>query len=152
MRISWRRRYYVTVQAGTEKRARFASVSGRGVLVTHAGAYTKAFLRDVRPSKTFLCKLPWFVLRSFFSLIKTIYPKVSTKLLPNDAKSSLPVVAPYFITFTSNGKTRICTTWPSFPYTCRLLFITSTHKLVVSRNFVIHKNRFELFLSVHFLF
>ena len=67
------RRYYVTVQAGTEKRARFASVSGRGVLVTHAGAYTNAFLRDarqpevrekaslpvdVRPSKTFLCKLP----------------------------------------------------------------------------------------------
>ena len=30
---------------------------------------------------------------------------------------------------------RICTTWPSFPFTCRLLFIISTRKLVVSRNF-----------------
>ena len=32
-----------------------------------------------------------FVLLSFFSLIKTIYPRVSTEPLPNDAKSSLPV-------------------------------------------------------------
>ena len=30
---------------------------------------------------------------------------------------------------------RIYTTLPSFPFTCRLLFITSTRKLVVSRNF-----------------
>ena len=33
-------------------------------------------------------------------------------------------------------QTRICTTWPSFPFTCRLLFIISTHKLDVSRNFL----------------
>ena len=32
-----------------------------------------------------------FVLLSFFSLIKTIYPRVSTKPPPNDAKSPLPV-------------------------------------------------------------
>ena len=32
-----------------------------------------------------------FVLLSFFSLIKTIYSRVSTKPLPNDAKSPLPV-------------------------------------------------------------
>ena len=32
-----------------------------------------------------------FVLLSFFSLIKTIYPRVSTKPLANDAKSPLPV-------------------------------------------------------------
>ena len=32
-----------------------------------------------------------FVLLSFFSLIKTIRPRVSTKPLPNDAKSPLPV-------------------------------------------------------------
>ena len=32
-----------------------------------------------------------FVLLSFFSFIKTIYPRVSTKLLPNDAKSPLPI-------------------------------------------------------------
>ena len=33
-------------------------------------------------------------------------------------------------------QTRICTTWPSFPFTCPLLFIISAHKLVVSRNFL----------------
>ena len=32
-----------------------------------------------------------FVLPSFFSLIKSIYPRVSTKALPNAAKSPLPV-------------------------------------------------------------
>ena len=32
-----------------------------------------------------------FVLLSFVSLIKTIYPRVSTKPLPSDAKSPLPV-------------------------------------------------------------
>ena len=32
-----------------------------------------------------------FVLLNFFFLIKTIYPKVSTKTLPNDAKIPLPV-------------------------------------------------------------
>ena len=31
------------------------------------------------------------VLLSFFSLLKMIYPRVSTKPLPNDAKSPLPV-------------------------------------------------------------
>ena len=33
-------------------------------------------------------------------------------------------------------QTRICTTWLSFPFTYRLLFIISTHKLAVSRNFL----------------
>ena len=32
-----------------------------------------------------------FVLLSFFSIIKAIYPRISTKPLPNDAKSPLPV-------------------------------------------------------------
>ena len=32
-----------------------------------------------------------FVLLAFFSLIKTIHPRFSTKPLPNDAKSPLPV-------------------------------------------------------------
>ena len=32
-----------------------------------------------------------FVLLSFFSLVKRIYPRVSTKPLPSDAKSPLPV-------------------------------------------------------------
>ena len=30
-------------------------------------------------------------------------------------------------------QTRICTTWPSFPFACRPLFVISPHKLVVSR-------------------
>ena len=33
-------------------------------------------------------------------------------------------------------QTRICTTWPSFAFSCRLLFIISTDKFVVSRNFL----------------
>ena len=33
-------------------------------------------------------------------------------------------------------QTRICTMWPSFLLTCRLLFIISTPKLIVSRNFL----------------
>ena len=32
-----------------------------------------------------------FSLLTFFSLLKTIYPRVLTKPLPNDAKSPLPV-------------------------------------------------------------
>ena len=34
------------------------------------------------------------VLLSFFSLLKTIYPRVSTKSFPSDAKSPLPVDVP----------------------------------------------------------
>ena len=36
-----------------------------------------------------------------------------------------------------------------FPFTCRSLFIIPSHKVVVSRNFCIQKNCFELFLSAH---
>ena len=49
-------------------------------------------------------------------------------------------------------QTRICTTWPSFLITCLLLFIISTPEVVVSCNFFIHKNCFELFLSANFLY
>ena len=41
---------------------------------------------------------------------------------------------------------RICTTWPIFPFTCRLLFIISTHKYVVSRNFLSIKNFWAVFI------
>ena len=34
------------------------------------------------------------------------------------------------------SQVRICTTWPSFPFTCRLLFIISSPKLVISCNFL----------------
>ena len=46
-----------------------------------------------------------------------------------------------------------CTMWPSFPFTCYLLFVISTHKLVVSRILFCPKEYcFELFLSAHFHF
>ena len=46
----------------------------------------------IEASSLFIClDANKFVLPRFFSLIKTIYPRVSIKLLPNDAKSSLPV-------------------------------------------------------------
>ena len=45
-----------------------------------------------QPFSLFIClDANKLVLLSFFSLLKTIYPRVSTKPLPNDAKSSLPV-------------------------------------------------------------
>ena len=47
---------------------------------------------EVRPSPFFIClDANKFVLLSFFSLIKTIYPRVWTKPLPSDSKSPLPV-------------------------------------------------------------
>ena len=61
------------------------------------GAKAKTFLSDackpeVRPSVFFVClDTNKFVLLTFFSLIKIIYPILLTKPLPNDAKSPLPV-------------------------------------------------------------
>ena len=47
---------------------------------------------EVRPSPFFIClDANKFVLLSFFSLIKRIYPRVWTKPLPSDSKSPLPV-------------------------------------------------------------
>ena len=61
------------------------------------GSLSKNFF-DQRPSTgseaffLFIClDANKFVLLSFFSLIKTIYPRVSTKPLANDAKSPLSV-------------------------------------------------------------
>ena len=45
-------------------------------------------------------------------------------------------------------QTWICTTWPSFPFTCRWLFFFSTHKLVVSSNFL----SIRIVLSCFYLF
>ena len=44
---------------------------------------------------------------------------------------------------------RICTTWPSFLFPCRLLFIIST-QISSFMQVIIHKNCFDLFLSAHF--
>ena len=44
------------------------------------------------PFSLFIClDANKLVLLSFFSLLKTIYPRVSTKPFPSDAKSPLPV-------------------------------------------------------------
>ena len=47
-------------------------------------------------------------------------------------------------------QTRICTTWPSFPITCRLLFTISTHKLVVSHNFLSKRIALDSFFFCSF--
>ena len=49
------------------------------------------------------------------------------------------------ITFTSNGKPGNCTTWLSFLFACRSLFIISTPKWVVSRNFYPYKSFWAVF-------
>ena len=36
----------------------------------------------------------------------------------------------------TRSQVRICTTWPSFPFICRLLFIIFSPKLVISCNFI----------------
>ena len=49
-------------------------------------------------------------------------------------------------------QTRICTTWPSFPFTCLLRFIISTHNLVVSRNLLSIENVLNCFNLLIFYF
>ena len=44
-------------------------------------------------------------------------------------------------------QTPICTTWWGFAFTCRLLFIIFTHKLVVSRNILSILNLFILYFE-----
>ena len=49
-------------------------------------------------------------------------------------------------------QTRDYTTWPSLPFACRLLFIISTHKLVVSRNFLSMRIVLSCFYQLIFYF
>ena len=49
-------------------------------------------------------------------------------------------------------QTQICTTWPSFIFTCRLLFIISTHKLEVSCNFLSIRIVLSFFFLLIFYF
>ena len=49
-------------------------------------------------------------------------------------------------------QTWICTTWQSSFFTCRLLFIISTHKLVVSRNFLSISIVWAVFICSFFCF
>ena len=49
-------------------------------------------------------------------------------------------------------QTQTRTTWPTFLSTCRLLFIISTPKLVVSRNLVFIRIAYELFYLLFFYF
>ena len=64
-----------------------------------------------------------FVLLSFFSLIKRIYPRVSTKPLHNDTKSPLPVdvrssakMLMLKLPSLCRAQTLKCTTYPPFYY------------------------------------
>ena len=49
-------------------------------------------------------------------------------------------------------QTQICTTWPSFFFTCRLLFIISTPKLVVSRKLMSMRIVLSCFYFLNFYF
>ena len=49
-------------------------------------------------------------------------------------------------------QTRICTMWPTFLFTCLLRFISSTPKLVVSRNFLSIRIVFSCFCLLIFYF
>ena len=51
-----------------------------------------------------------------------------------------------------NNQIGRCTTWPSFPFACRLLFIIYTHKWVISGNCFIHKNCLSCFYLLSFYF
>ena len=84
----------------------------------------------------------------FLHCLAVVSPKRSRKSFLKEYRNV--AIERLSITFTSN--TNFCTTWPSFLFICRLLFIISTPKLVVSRIFFINKNCLELFLSGHFLF
>ena len=85
------------MEAKTPKRV---NSTGDTKYVQRAG-HTQTLSKDVFERRTstgsetfslFIClDANKLVLLSFFSLLKTIYQRVSTKPLPNDAKSSLPV-------------------------------------------------------------
>ena len=49
-------------------------------------------------------------------------------------------------------QTQIRTTWQRFPITCRLLFIISTHKLLVSHNFLFIRIVLSYFYPLIFYF
>ena len=75
-------------------------------------------------------KIPWtFDISAELKQRRFLYRRVRQPEV--DFLHSLAVIERLSIMFTS-----ICTTWPSFPFACRLLFIISTHKLVVSPNFL----------------
>ena len=70
---------------------------GRGLNLLQLGNLSKDVFEGrtstgSEPFSLFIClDANKFVLLSFFSLVKTIYPRVSNKPLPNDAKGPLPV-------------------------------------------------------------
>ena len=69
-------------------------------------------------------------------LIRTLSMAPSTSLLTGFDCIHLRLIVEVQHHVYVKRQTGICTTWPSFPFTCRLLLIISTHKLVVSRNFL----------------
>ena len=97
------------------------------------------FLAGKHFSQTFLLLISERSIRASSLQRNCVYPILLLALL------LLTVVTLIYIFL---QQTRFCTTWPSFPFTCRLLFIISTHKLVVSLNFVSMRSGF----SAHFLF
>ena len=77
------------------------------------------------------------------------YPHLASerKLVRNtkEAKKQKKIITPDLSERLERSRLQqTCTTWPSFPFTCRLLFIITTRKSVDSRQFYLE----ELFLAV----
>ena len=97
-----------------------------------------------------------------FHSTKNSFHKSNTKFFWKESKLSLDLKKFFFFNVTSEPElklerssftfnyvkrqTRICTTWPSLPFACHLMFIISTHKLVVSRNFFFIKIFWAVFI------
>ena len=73
----------------------------------------------------------WALRKDFWDCYYGRWPIAVRHVSSNDPRNKREVKHHVYV----KRQTRICTTWPSFPFTCRLLIIISTHKLAVARNF-----------------
>ena len=97
-----------------------------------------------------------------FHSTKNSFHKSNTKFFWKESKLSLDLKKFFFFNVTSEPElklerssftfnyvkrqTRICTTWPCLSLACHLMFIISTHKLVVSRNLIFIKIFWAVFI------
>ena len=126
-------------------------------MVNYACAFSQSEMEKylewiITPIKIMSKYFLWTPVHCYANLYKVHRQLLRTQSLLPDFQFAM-LIERLGITFMSR-QMQICTTWPSFPFTSCLLFIISSHKLVVSCNFSIHKNNicFELFLSAHSLF
>ena len=106
-----------------------------------------ASLWILQTTRKFTLQIPFPSLDHFnWELANTLHLCFKTRLILRRAgQLCWETLESLSITFTP-----ICTTWPSFPFTCRLLLIISTHVLVFHAIF--HPEDFELFNLLIFYF